>query len=229
LSGIIKHYEIATNDISILGLWERTLSQDLLWMRAPGGIKVNEDMDWTPQHMGYIPSWSWLSCPHGIWFDLWISMAEGDDRDKIQDHVNLLEWAVNWISEPWTSDLKSAALIINGPVREIELNRSPGIRGKYNPPYFDACVYGLARPNLSPAGSVQEGCNVQFDGKPPERLEQHLCMLIRSYKGPHKMKETFIILEPCSGADSFRRIGIGNLMSDTPRFDLAIRRTVELV
>jgi hypothetical protein len=36
LSGIVRHYQVATKDIPIRGLWERSLHQDLLWTGSRG-------------------------------------------------------------------------------------------------------------------------------------------------------------------------------------------------
>jgi hypothetical protein len=45
MSGIVWHYQMATKYVPILGLWERSFHQDLLWMRIN---KLVEGVDPTP-------------------------------------------------------------------------------------------------------------------------------------------------------------------------------------
>ncbi|KAF2133873.1 HET-domain-containing protein, partial [Dothidotthia symphoricarpi CBS 119687] len=65
LSGIVGKYEEITGDVSILGLWKRSIIQDLLWIRT-GQISLES----APEiGSASLPSWSWLSCPSHIEFD----------------------------------------------------------------------------------------------------------------------------------------------------------------
>jgi hypothetical protein len=57
MAGIVQYYQAATGDVAVLGLWEGSLHQDLLWMRIR---KLPDKEDFTP-HLSNIPSWSWLS------------------------------------------------------------------------------------------------------------------------------------------------------------------------
>ena len=67
MSGIVQYYQTATKDVPILGLWERSFHQDLLWMRV---AQVAEKVDnQTKHHVSNIPSWTWLSCPYEVSYD----------------------------------------------------------------------------------------------------------------------------------------------------------------
>jgi hypothetical protein len=80
-----------------------------------------------PNYLSNIPSWTWLSCPHKVWFDFPM-YSIGSDEVKwlydIQDPINLVEWAVDWISEPLTSSVKSTRLILEGPIEKFVLSIS---------------------------------------------------------------------------------------------------------
>ncbi|TVY37357.1 hypothetical protein LOCC1_G006339 [Lachnellula occidentalis] len=114
LAGITRYYQDATKDIPILGLWESTFHQDLLWRR-------NHRDEPTPNPIRNAPSWTWLSCPYDISFDCIYSKS--DDKDcEIQRHIKVLELAVKWDSEPLTSGIKSTRLLLDGPVTQFVLD-----------------------------------------------------------------------------------------------------------
>ena len=228
MSGIVRHYQMATKDVPVLGLWESTLHQDLLWMRID---KVSDEADPTPNHLSNIPSWTWLSCPYDISFDFWNAREDEEKRSDTHDHLNLVDWAVDWTAKPFVSDVKSTRLLVNGPVREIVLSIAP--KGKdFNPPYLDADNekpdFDFKRFPWRYAG--------QFDVKRPTSPTRYLCLLVRSrvYKDEESIKyeaairETYLILEACSDSDSYRRVGIGNFMGGSSDFDLTNRRTLSL-
>ena len=77
MAGIVQYYQTAAGDTPVLGLWERSLHQDLLWMRI--GRLTDEEA--ITNHLTNIPSWSWLSCPKNIAYDYWGSWAIEDDVD----------------------------------------------------------------------------------------------------------------------------------------------------
>ena len=107
LAGIVRYYQAATKDIPILGLWESSFHQDLLWMRVE---KLIDGVEPSPNYISNVPSWTWLSCPHEVWLDFPMDRAK-DKLYGIQDHIKLVEWAVDWTSEPLTSGIKPTRLI----------------------------------------------------------------------------------------------------------------------
>ncbi|TVY36082.1 hypothetical protein LSUB1_G008233 [Lachnellula subtilissima] len=225
LSGIVRHYQRATKDTLVLGLWERSFNQDLLWMRID---KLVEGVDPTSNYLSNIPSWTWLSCPHEVWFDF-PNYRTGSNEDRlheIRDHIKLVEWAVDWTSEPLISDVKFTRLILDGPTAEFVLSVSS--KGKdHNPPYFDV---GDEKPDFQ-KGPFPWRCAGQFDDKLRTPPTKYLCMLVRSriYNDKASMRETFLILEPCSDSSVYRRIGIGIFIGESPNFDSTARRTLSLV
>lgn len=224
LAGIISHYQVNAKDTPILGLWESSFHQDLLWMRID---KIGSEDDPALKHLPNIPSWSWLSCPYGIRFDFWNSVGDRGEKDiTTEDHVKLLDWEVNWTSEPLMSDVKSTRLIIDGPTREIVL--SVGLKGKnHNPPYLDI---DDEVPDFS-KGYFPWKCAGQFDEGHRTTPTRYLCLLLRTrgYKGRARTRETFLILEPCLDSDAYRRVGIGIMKGDVRTFDLAARQTLNLL
>jgi hypothetical protein len=231
LSGIVQYYQTATKDVPILGLWERSFHQDLLWMRV---TKLAEKIDDpTTHHLSNIPSWTWLSCPYGISYDFWNSFSNEDEPyQNIHDHVNLVEWAVVWTSEPLVSEVKSSRLVLEGPIQEIILSVAP--RGKdHNPTYLDV---DNEKPDFGKRPFPWR-CSGQFDSGPRMSPTQYLCLLLRSteyselteYSDEAYIRETFLILEPCSGTNVYRRVGIGSFIGERRSFDLTVRQTVFLV
>lgn len=227
LSGIVQHYQRATKDVPILGLWESSFPQDLLWMRIKILTKV---IDHTPNLVN-IPSWSWLSCPYEVCFDLWniYYIKEADYQQvQIHDHVTLIEWEVVWISEPLVSDIKSSRLVLEGPIQEIILSVAPKGKGN-NPTYLDV---NNEKPDFG-KHPLPWRCAGQFDNGPRMSPTQYLCLLLRSteYKGKDKTEilETFLIMESCLGTNEYRRVGLGRFSGESRNFDLTVRRTLNII
>jgi hypothetical protein len=139
---------------------------------------------------------------------------------------------VAWASEPLVSEVKSSRLVLGGPIQEITLSVSP--KGKdFNPTYLDVDNEELDFGK----GPFPWRCSGQFDNGPRMSPTQYSCLLLRStvYSEPTEhtdkvhVRETFLILEPCSGTNVYRRVGIGNFMGESRSFDLTVRRTFCLV
>ncbi|TVY21320.1 hypothetical protein LARI1_G003076, partial [Lachnellula arida] len=219
LAGITRYYQLATKDIPILGLWESTFHQDLLWSRVsfiPDGVPP------IPNVIRNAPSWTWLSCPYEISFHHRLRRYGNDC--EIQYHISLLEWAVNWDSEPLTSGINSTRLLLNGPVTECVLGISD--EGKsFNPNLFNLGEKeGYHKPSR---------CHAYFDGASRSPPTKYLLMLGQTIipKLHDWKEETCLILEPCSDIDTYRRVGIGVFFTSTRSsyFDWTNRRTLSLV
>lgn len=205
LIGIIRHYQAATGDTAILGLWEGSFCQDLLWIRT-GDISSKKAL---PPQLPNIPSWSWLSCHSEITFDYWKSEGE-DEYLNIYDHATLVNWSVNWTGQPFLSKIESTHLIIEGPVREIVLGVAPQATD-YNPPFFNV---GTEQVDLS-GRPIPWRCAARFDCEDRMATNNYLCLLLRSrvLQSGECAKETFLILEPDSnhkGKTMYQRVGLGN-------------------
>jgi hypothetical protein len=213
LAGIIRHYQKATKDIPILGLWERSLHHDLLWVKDDRSFSC---------HLSNIPSWTWLSCSSPIFHDV---LGNTNHADLvIHDHVKIVEWAVNWTNEPLTSEIKSTRLVLDGPVRDIVLSVSSN--RIINPPDLDA---GNETPRPEDR-SRRRRYRGQFDNGIRIYPTEYLCLLLRTRGDESEQEETFLILEPCLNTNMHRRVGIANCISYSGRsFDLRVRRTLSLV
>jgi hypothetical protein len=134
LGGIVQHYQMATKDVPILGMWKSSFYRDLLWMRIG---KLADGADLPPHHLSNIPSWTWLSRPYEISPDFWNDHVVNDGVDpSLHDYVHLIESEVIWTGGPFISDIKSSRLVLEGPVREVALNISPRAIAN-SPPYLD--------------------------------------------------------------------------------------------
>jgi hypothetical protein len=219
LAGIVQHYERIVGHLPILGMWRQSIHQDLLWMRSG-------DLLHKAHKLSNIPSWSWLSCPAPIRYDPW---NEHEARRDVEDHITLVDCEVVWTSEPFTSDVKSSWLIIEGPVKEITLGMAP-LATDFDPPYLDVDdeEQDFAK------HPIPWRCAGQSDQGMLSR-SQYLCLLLRSwtYKDRDVIRETFLILEPCLATtgrrNAYRRVGLGNIRGERRTFALEARQSVNLV
>ncbi|KAH7395576.1 heterokaryon incompatibility protein-domain-containing protein [Cadophora sp. MPI-SDFR-AT-0126] len=228
MAGLVRHYQAASNDKPMLGLWERSFTQDLLWTRM-GALN-----SWkTGCELPNMPSWSWLSCLTMIEFDFWGLSDDESHKEKFQivtDHSTLVDWDIQWSSEPLVSDIKSTRVVVEGPVIELTFSTSPESLS-FTPPYLSVNDEELDFEK----SKIPWRCTAQFDSfdaKDSVFPAQYLCLLLRSrvYKIGNHSKEAFLILDPVSESENvYRRIGIGSLRGEHQSFDLQKRRMLELV
>ncbi|KAK0101685.1 hypothetical protein ONS95_006842 [Cadophora gregata] len=230
MAGLVRHYQSASNDKPMLGLWERSFTQDLLWMRrgALGTETPRDDSD-----LPNMPSWSWLSCQTMIKFDFWGVADDDSEKEKhqiVMDHSALVEWDIQWVSEPLVSDVKSSRVVVEGPVVELTFNTSPESLS-FTPPYLHVNDEELDFEK----DKIPWRCAAQFDSfeaRDSVFPAQCLCLLLRSraYKTGSQIKEAFLILSPVQRPQNvYKRIGIGSIGGEKPTFDLQRRRVLELV
>ncbi|KAH6721524.1 heterokaryon incompatibility protein-domain-containing protein [Leptodontidium sp. MPI-SDFR-AT-0119] len=228
MAGLVHHYQAASRDEPMLGLWERSFTQDLLWMRQGPLSKTS-----AITHVSNIPSWSWLACPAILKFDNWGLSEDKSEKEKLQittDHSSLVDWSIKWSSEPLVSDVKSSRVIIEGPVLALTFNTSPESL-KFSPPYFNVNDEKL---DFEKQG-VPWRCSAQFDlFEAKDRIfpASYLCLLLRSsvYKSGNYTEETFMILKPVVDLkNTYRRTGIGGIRGDKRTFDLGVRQKLVLV
>ncbi|CAG9977254.1 unnamed protein product [Clonostachys byssicola] len=206
LTGIMDHYGTITGDSHLLGLWKKTFTRDLLWIRV-GDIKGDPCAN--------TPSWTWLSCYAPIEIDPF-TLTDFDENPK-EDHIVLLESEVIWSGPPMTSKIQSTRLVISGPLQMLRFRVDPKSKAKFNPPYLH-----LEGEDLDESDPTPWTCIGQFDaGEPfPGKYVEYLCLLVRTRKHSDqgRFKEAFLILDPvgdpsCQDNEdqppTFRRIGIG--------------------
>jgi hypothetical protein len=93
----------------------------------------------------------------------------------------------------------------------------------HDPPYVDV---GDEKPDFA-KGPFPWRCAAQFDDRLRTSPTEYMCMLFRTRMSKEEpwMRETFLILEPCSGTDAYRRVGIGYFTGtgESSNFDLTVR------
>ncbi|KAG4439220.1 hypothetical protein IFR05_005311 [Cadophora sp. M221] len=228
MAGLVRHYQAASGGEPMLGLWERSFTQDLLWMRQ-GSLSKASDIT----EVSNMPSWSWLACPAILKFDNWGLSDDESEKEELQvitDHSSLVDWNIGWSSEPLVSDVKSSRVVIEGPTLALTFDTSPESL-KFIPPYLNVNDEKL---DFETQG-VPWRCAAQFDlfeAKNRAFPASYLCVLLRSsvYKAGGYTKETFMILEPVVDLENtHRRIGIGSIRGEKQSFDLEVRQELVLV
>jgi hypothetical protein len=211
-----------TGDTNAVGLWRRSLHQDILWMR----ISRLAENEVTSPYKGSFPSWSWLSCPVGVSFDYWGNSLK---HAEISDCITVQDFELSWAGEPYLSDIQSCNLTISGPARETYLEVALG--GKLsNPPYFN--IDGEV--SDSSESAVPRPCSAQFDREEERSPDMFLCLLVRRRLNVSTgfRTETFLILERATTLpphEKFRRIGLGMFRGYRDRFSSNTKKTVSLV
>lgn len=230
--GLVEAYKRETSDEPCLGLWRRTLSEDLAWCRI-GTLSEQSAHQALSQRL---PSWSPLSCRQAIEFNLWNSC--GPKSSAIQYTTNIIDCVIEWSGTPFLSDLITSTLVVRGPTRKIHLAEATEIQD-CNPPYFnidDEIADTEKRP-------LPWRCAVQWDEEGYRKPSSYLCLLLQRQipTGFALSSETFLVLEEVRGNSSgcwWRRIGIGSLGHHRRRkgagdlglvFDIDTCQTITLV
>lgn len=209
MAGITAYVAAQMREEPILGLWKSSFSQDLAWLR----ISKEPKEAFFPLR-GVLPLWSWLACPGTAEYDLWRWDSwnrVGLEQEKI-DHVELLEWDVQWDGAPYVSAVKSAHVRVVGSTREIEM--TPFKEGAVsNPSHFQVFGEDL---NFSQKTSIPRRCAGQFGSKTVTESATYLCLLLHSRTSitdrGTQFDEIFLVLESV-GARGDREVstcGFGN-------------------
>lgn len=113
LAGITQYYQDVTGCAPVVGMWDRSLLGDLLWIRLR--TADTDDDGESRWNVCEFPSWSWLRC-HNVrfdWFNSWFFIKK--TPDIVNDHVALVACSVVWRGTPLTSVLRSAYICSRGP------------------------------------------------------------------------------------------------------------------
>jgi hypothetical protein len=199
IAGLVELYQRETSDEPCLGLWRRSLHEDLAWMRADTLRKRSVD----PPASQSLPSWSPFACRQTVEFGRWD--MNGSKRTEIQHTIRVLDCTIEWYGTPFLSDLLSSNLVIRGPTRELHLSEATGIKD-CNPPYFNFNdeIVDLKLP-------LPWRCTVQWDEEKYRGPGQWMCLMLQRHI---PARETFLVLEAVEGRESeglWRRIGLGSI------------------
>jgi Heterokaryon incompatibility protein (HET) len=208
LSGIVQYYENTTGDLPFLGLWKSSLLQDMLWIRS-GPIHQRALHEIKALNL---PSWSWLSCPSEIEFDIWQITRRTNSKDPhvVQHYSELVSDTVEWNGIPFVSAVASAYIVLDGPAIEIFIDvdkESP----LSDPPSFKLEAHGQCML-----------CEGQFD-RCDVTPGSYLGLFLQSREHTHTKarRDTLLILESVT-VSTYERVGIacvfdGNLLTKATR------------
>lgn len=205
IAGLVEVYQREASDVSCLGLWRRSLHEDLAWCRI-GTLNERLVNLATSQSL---PSWSPFACRQSIEFHRW--NYYGPERSPVQYTISIIECTIEWSGIPFLSKLRSSKLVIRGPTREIYLAEATNIKD-CSPPYFNINNEATDTQQLS----LPWRCSVQWDEHGYRKPSKWLCLLLQRQVpiGFELGGETFLVLEAVHGngfEGAWRRIGIGSL------------------
>ena len=199
LLGIMQLYGTSTGDEPMLGLWKRTLQEDLLWLRV-GELYVPKAKN------APLASWSWMSCLAEIAFDFWQLTATTSQEDGFvttYSHSNIVESVIEWSALLYLSAIDTAYISLEAPLADLCLDLDEETADS-NPPYLK-----ITNHLKTVRGSGQ------FDSG-PIRLGKYCCMLLitRRHEQTGTARHIFLILKAVKHSKEYRRIGIGCTFDD---------------
>ncbi|KAI2636947.1 heterokaryon incompatibility protein-domain-containing protein [Hypomontagnella submonticulosa] len=219
LAGLVQQVESGTGDEAFLEIWGSSFIKDMLWMRVGRPIKD------TSLVLPNVPSWSWLSRCKDVSYNHW--MQDEEQQTGVVYHATMKDCRVTWTGPPYTSEIESTRLLLEGTIKKIKLSVPPEAADS-NPLYLDVedevCNFTQS---LWPWW-----CIGQFDFEQTRPPARYACLLMYSKPFGRQRREIFLILEPVQqkgGRDVYRRIGIGAFKNTTSQFDLTDRRELQLV
>jgi hypothetical protein len=205
IAGLVKACQWRISDECCLGLWRRSLHEDLAWCR----IGTTSRSPAHPLMSQPLPSWSPLACSQAVEFNRWNRC--GPKKSAIQHSTKIVDCTIEWSGAPFVSELLSSRLVIRGPTRKIYLAEAIEIPD-CNPPYFYVNDEVIDTENLS----LPWRCAVQWDEEGYRKPSPWLCLLLQR-QPPIDIElggETFLVLEIVEDNGSgctWRRVGIGSL------------------
>ncbi|KAK0618885.1 heterokaryon incompatibility protein-domain-containing protein [Immersiella caudata] len=218
-AGITRYYSLLLDDVPLLGLWRKSFARDLSFMRSTDPSEVFSNLR--------LPSWSWFACPGSVFYGFWGGYQPEDE--PVIDALSLLSWDVQWEGVPLASQVRSAHVIVMGPVREIRIVPFE-LGNRHKPPYLQVFDEDLKQTATS---RFPWRCAGEFDAGRVTTPGTYLCLLLFHTKRTEKALEVFLILEPTeteSGEEvKFRRVGVAKITGDSPTFDLGNTRSLTLV
>lgn len=206
LAGITQEYSDRSGHRHLLGSWEQTLTNDLLWMRCD---KVEEPCNMLPG----VPSWTWLSRCKGISFEFRDKLYPRNWIEDI-DQVEVVEANVSWTGVPLLSNIAQSRLVLKGSVKVLKLLISPPASGVFHIDFdgtFD---------DEKERGSTAYPCLL---------MRTRTCI---QDNGFISSKEIFLILEQSpvgNSTDTYRRIGLGVFRGARSQFEGSCRKQVILI
>jgi hypothetical protein len=224
IAGIVCHMMVELDDEFILGLWKKSFSRDLGWMRSqwkpnPAFQSLSESL----------PSWSWFGCQGQLMYDFWgwEEKSRRGVKQELHQHVSLIDWDVRWEGLPYVSTVSSAQLRIKCYISYIPI-RLCDVGSASNPPYLQVFDEELGP---STSNGLWWRCVGQFDTVVETKAETYPCLLLRSRSIGDTYEEEFLILKPADTlkADSYRRIGLAKISGESPVFDMSSTHSIVLV
>lgn len=224
--GLLEHYKNSTAMSPCLGLWRESFARDLAWRRVGNLEGTHPVANYQPN----IPSWSWLSCPAEITYN--ISQRSYPFKKIELSHVKLISCEVDWEGKPFVSELKSSRLILNGPVTELFVE-VPSEGEKFNPSY---CLINNEEHNWSKT-SITWRATVKFDRNKSMPPQSWICLHLQTVVSYQHDKEVsrmdvFLLLESVlldDGRRVHRRAGIGTYFENNSLFSAAIQKEIDMI
>ena len=238
LAGVTRLFEQLAGDVTMLGLWKRTLARDLSWQRS-----FDRSIGWDhPQYEGkeienirsakivrvsQVPSWSWLSiiAPIVAARPPWTGSEKADD-------LEILEWHIEWTGPQYTSPIASTHLSVRSANISAKLvrNQKSKIQSAWR---LQSPMFHIRKHLL---GSKRY-LSVDFepDSQDMEPDMQVTCLFLYTAAGnpiANRM-EVFLVIAPSrKDLGTYHRLGVGHVdtkASQSPIFQGIERSAIRLI
>ncbi|KAH7038284.1 uncharacterized protein B0I36DRAFT_359869 [Microdochium trichocladiopsis] len=191
LAGMVQWVAETTGYKHILGSWEETICEDLIWFGdPPHGHSEREAV------LRDMPSWSWLSRSRNVvvGYQSWISLST---LQQVQRHARLIDTNIIWGGLPLVSSLLCAELQLRGPLKRMRLTTVPEAR-VFNPPYLNVNEDIRRRTGAEPIPwECAGGLDYQARDDEVDYLDGNYdCFHLLTAKMAHRTVEFFLVLEP---------------------------------
>ncbi|KPI42508.1 uncharacterized protein AB675_9587 [Cyphellophora attinorum] len=211
-AGLVNRFRAATGDSPCIGMWKGNIHQDLGWARCgslDGTSLVNECTD-------RLPSWTWLSCPVGVWSH-WAGevIARGQYAGSHDFHARVTNWHTSWEGVPFKAAPEHAFMEVRGPVEGVYVYTEE-VALKEQGPTPRCLMKMLSRSGATSSRELQP--LVRWDTEHRRPAEELTCLHLSTsfWEGDDTVMETFLLLKRVNvKPETYRRIGIGQV-DDSP-------------
>jgi hypothetical protein len=207
-AGLASRFRAATGDSPCIGMWKGNLHQGLGWAR--GGLLVGNSL--ANVCTNRLPSWTWLSCPVGVWSQ-WAGMimTRGQYVNSHDFHARVTNWHTSWEDIPFRAAPELAVMQIQGPAARIYIYNEDDEGEEHG--LVSWCLMKMLSHSRNTA-SRELRAEVIWDKEHRRPAQELTCLHLSSsfWDNNNRVVETFLLLKRVNvKPETYQRIGIGRV------------------